>query len=154
MQNEEEFRTKPSDKNLLELSKGQRLRDLLKDFAFRHAYKHRSVLCIELEGYNVIRGLMDMFWAAITDRSKADVPGSDRQHPFTRLVYARISENYRRFFESPPNEMKGIPLRYRECLLLTDMISGMTDRFAVDLHAELTRLIGPFKASSYLQHSA
>ena len=52
-------------------------------------------------------------------------------------MYTRISENYRRAFEATtPVAQSGqlMPIRYRECQLLTDMIAGMTDRFAVSLY--------------------
>ena len=32
-----------------------------------------------------------------------------------------------------------MPTRYKECQLLTDMISGMTDKYAIELLAELRR---------------
>jgi dGTPase len=82
---------------------------------------------------------MDYFWTAITDREDPDNPASRRRTPFSRLVYERISENYKRVFEQPDKTV-ALPMRYRECLLLTDMVSGMTDRFAVELCAELTEL--------------
>lgn len=99
---------------------------------------------------------MDIFWAAIvahgykgqTDDKGAAVTAID--HPFTKYVYGRISENYRRVFEEPSGAVANMPLRYRQCLLLTDMISGMTDSFAVALHNELTSLQGEFDASIVL----
>lgn len=135
--NEEKFLLGQIQAPLLEISDGERLRKSLKEFSKKHAYTHRSVLKIELEGYNVIRGLMDLLWAAIVDRQDKDDPTSERSHPFSRFVYGRISENYRRIFENPIDEVKALPLRYRECQLLTDMISGMTDSYAIDLYKEL-----------------
>lgn len=140
---------------LMALSKAEKLRGLLKNFAFKHAYSHKSVLKLELQGYNVIRDLMNIFWAAIVDYDNpqnADVLPRDfkRSRPFTKYVYGRISENYRRIFENPTDAVKKLPLRYRECLLLTDMISGMTDSFAMDLHQELIALKGDFDMTTVL----
>lgn len=129
---------------LLKASKGEKLRSTLKDFGIKHAYVHRSVLKIELTGYNVLRRLMDIFWDAIVNRSDEQNVGSSRIHPFSRFVYGRISENYRRVFESPPGDVGRLPVRYRECLLLTDMISGMTDSYALALCEELNSLIGEY----------
>lgn len=136
--NEDSFLKGLIQKPLLEISRGEKLRKALKEFSSRHAYTHRSVLKIELQGYNVIRGLMDLFWAAIVDREKKDDPASRRLHPFSRFVYGRISENYRRIFENPVPEVEEWPMRYRECQLLTDMLSGMTDSYAIDLYEELS----------------
>ena len=38
--------------------------------------------------------------------------------------------------EGPNNKM---PMRYRELQLVTDMISGMSDSFAIALHDDLRR---------------
>ncbi len=89
-----------------------------------------------------------MFWAAICDREEFTKPESRRKHPFTRLVYGRVSENYKRAFEEPALDAKYLPIRYRECQLLTDMISGMTDSFAIELHNELVGLKGEFNPST------
>lgn len=153
VQNEESFLREPSKHSLIAQSKGEKLRASLKEFAFRHAYRHRSVLRIELQGYNVIRSLMSMFWAAIVDREDPLEPASKRNNPFSRYVYGRISENYRRVFENPPDDMSKLPIRYRECLLLTDMISGMTDSFALDLHDGLRGLVGDFDTQRFLQEA-
>lgn len=121
-------------KSLIALSEGEQLRRVLKDFALKHAYTNRVVLELELDGYNVIRGLMDIFWVAITDVEDSTCSKSRRRHPFTRYIYGRISENYRRVFESIA---QGRTCRYDECVLLTDMVSGMTDSYAMNLYDEL-----------------
>ena len=109
---------------------------LLKKFDNIHAYRHRSVLEVELTGYNTIRQLMDFFWLAISDRKDPNDISSARKTPFASYIYSRISENYRRVFESQKNNM---PARYKELQLMTDMISGMTDSFAVSLLEDLKK---------------
>ncbi len=144
IKNESTFTKGVEKKTLLEMSSGETLRKVLKEFSFKHAYTHRSVLKVELEGYNVIRGLMDILWAAIVDREDSANPCSDRLHPFSRYVYGQISENYRRVFENPIEEVASMPIRYRECQLLTDMLSGMTDSFAINFYAGLTSAQGSY----------
>lgn len=78
---------------------------------------------------------MDMFWSAIVDRKDAGDLASKRP-PLPGYVYSRISENYRRIAEAPTNRM---PMRYRELQLITDMISGMSDSFALSLYEDLRR---------------
>lgn len=111
----------------------------LKDFSFKHAFVHRSVLAIELQGYNVIQSLMDMMWDAIAARGDPlVVVGRDSEaNVFQRYVYNRLSENYRRIFEDRNNHL---PLNYKRSQLLADMISGMTDSYAVSLQQELKGL--------------
>ncbi|HHQ68771.1 MAG TPA: dNTP triphosphohydrolase, partial [Halothiobacillaceae bacterium] len=119
--------------SLLDCSPGCSLLNALKKSNRQHAYQHRSVLRVELTGFEVIHGLMDAFWYAITHRQDPADPQSNRTTPLAGYIYKRISENYRRVFTSPDNPM---PLRYRELQLVTDMISGMTDRYALQLHEE------------------
>lgn len=139
----ESFLAGDQKQSLMSLSAGESLRALLAKFAKAHAYNDRAVLELELDGYNVIRGLMDVFWEAIIDVDDATNPKSKRRHPFTRYVYGRISENYRRVYESIA---PGKSTRYDECVLLTDMISGMTDSYAVSLYEELAPMKRQFDA--------
>jgi len=125
------------DGDLIEKSEACFLCKALKDFDREHGYKHKSVLALELQGYNTIIGLMDILWDAIRDRKNENKPGSKRNNPLSAYVYGRISENYRRIFESDKNPM---PIRYREAQLLTDMISGMTDNYAVNLYRDLKNI--------------
>lgn len=122
--------------DLLAASNAGKFRDCLKNFDVQHAYRHRSVLAVEATGTKTIWGLMDILWMAITLRKDPSKLGSQRNTPFLAYAYERISENYRRIFESGKNSM---PARYKEAQLLTDMISGMTDTFAVDLLADLKK---------------
>lgn len=138
------------DSSLLGVSRGETLRAQLKQFSKKHAYRHPSVLKVELEGYNVIKGLLDIFWAAIVDRKDPSDPASSRNHPFSKYVYGCISENYRRVFERPDTQSACLPMRYRECLLLTDMISGMTDGFAVNLYLQLSAMMGDYNLEKFL----
>lgn len=111
----------------------------LKKCSLQHAFLHKSVLEIELKGHNIIHSLMDMMWPAIEARGDPlHTQGfEDGACVFEKYVYNRISENYRRVFEDPNNVL---PLAYKRCQLLADMVSGMTDSYAVDLERELREL--------------
>jgi dGTPase len=122
------------ERDLVRGSRCATLCKALKTFDRRHAYRHRSVLQLELAGYQAIQRVMDHFWKAIAVRNDPDDLGSERSDPFANYVYNKISENYRRIALSPSNTM---PLRYREIQLMTDMISGMTDHFVMTLEREL-----------------
>lgn len=137
------------EKDLISISKGRALCEALKMFDRTRGYQHRSVLKLELEGSNYIKGLMDMLWVGIhghkTKQQKKDeklssattLPEYHSDTPFGRYVYGRISENYRRIFESPQNDL---PVLYKEAQLLADAISGMTDSYLIALHDELKSL--------------
>ena len=107
-----------------------------------NAFQHKSVLEIELKGHQIIHSLMDMMWDAIEKRgdpNKDDdkTNGFDKSDVFEKYVYNMISENYRRIFEDKSNKL---PLAYKKCQLLGDMISGMTDSYAMNLEIELVKL--------------
>ncbi|NIC37046.1 dNTP triphosphohydrolase [Halomonas desiderata] len=121
---------------ILKSSEAEKLRQLLGDFSKIHAFQHRSVLEIELRGHNTIRSLMDCFWEAIRETDPDHPTKILSAPPFPRYVYTRISENYRRVYTDPALEIKQLPLRYRQLMLLTDMISGMTDSYAMSLLEE------------------
>lgn len=123
-------------KDIIEASDSSKLCDVLGRFDKLHAYTHRSVLEVELQGYNTIRGLMDFLWEAISNRKDIKDLASRRKTPFASYAYNRISENYRRIFEDTGNDM---PARYKELQLLTDMMSGMTDSFAISLYEDLKK---------------
>jgi dGTPase len=80
---------------------------------------------------------MDKFWKAIRDREPGTEIDAEKKSPYSTYVFSRISENYRRAAASST-----MPVRYRELQLLTDMVSGMTDSFAISLRSELERLDG------------
>ena len=141
------------EKNLLECSAGGRLCEALKMFDLEHAYRHRSVLEIELDGYNVIHELMDLLWRGITERKEYNKLDSARLNPFAAYTYGRISENYRRVFANKIDKIRDndpdLPVRYLEVQLLTDMMSGMADNFALDLAKDLKRYnVGPSRADT------
>lgn len=114
------------------------LYEKLKEFARTYAYNSSAVLSVELQGSLVISKLMDLFWEAITTRKDFSDLGSRRTTPRAAYIYSKISESYRWHFEHGPAKA-GLPIRYRELQLLTDMVAGMTDSFAVELCTELSR---------------
>jgi dGTPase len=122
---------------LLAGSRSEALWKALKGFARQHVYSHRSVIEVELEGHRTIHALMDAFWQAIRNRGSDSFTATRGAVPYDAYVYSRISENYRR-----AAEMSKMPMRYRELQLMTDMISGMTDSFAVELCRNLVSLRG------------
>lgn len=131
--------------DLISQSQGKALCEALKDFDKTRGYRHRSVLELELKGSNYIQGLMDMLWVGIHghqtkhQRNTQASPQSEylSETPFGRYAYGRISENYRRIFEDPKNDL---PTLYKEAQLLSDAISGMTDSYLMKLHDELKSL--------------
>ena len=119
-------------------SEESELCEALKSFARVHAYQSTGVLELELKGFMILHTLMDEMWEAISDRKKFKDASSRRRSPKSSYVYSLISDSYRWHFERPSDASLPmryeLPMRYKEMQLLTDMISGMTDGYAVDLY--------------------
>ncbi|MDO6537414.1 dNTP triphosphohydrolase [Alteromonas stellipolaris] len=128
-------------KDLIGESKGKNLCKALKSFDTKWGYQHKSVLKLELEGYNYIQSLMDMLWIGIHGKLTKT---HKSQTPFGKYAYQKISENYRRVFEDNSNTMD---TDYKEAQLLTDAISGMTDSYLIDIHNELIALKNDFTST-------
>lgn len=129
------------EKPLLESSsQASELYVALKEFARAHAYVSQPVLRAELEGAVALDKIMTCLWSAITDRESFAQLGSRRRTPQSAYAYALISDSYKWAFErsSPSSDM---PIRYLEMQLLTDMISGMTDSFAMEMATKLKPVI-------------
>jgi dGTPase len=139
----EDIMTGGLDEPLLDVSLAAAFAKEMREFDKEHAYRHRRVPELELGGYNIINDLLDMLWRGIIERESHEQLDSPRKSPFARYAYGRISENYRRVFEGrlpSTNQRDGnLPIRYRELQLLTEMVAGMTDQYAVDLHRELRK---------------
>lgn len=122
-------------KGLLDDSKlCKRLKRIAKDYAFTSV----GVTRIEANGAAAIRDLMDFFWSAIRDRSDLEKLDSRRSEA-AAYGWALLSDNYKEIatleFTRAADDMKV----YHECRLLTDMMAGMTDGFAMDLHGKLSK---------------
>ncbi len=122
------FEAEPS-LDLLETSSSNKLREKLKQFDREHGYNHKTVLKLELQGYNYLSGLMSMLWKGVSD---------DHDDPFSKYVYKRISESYRRVYERKSTDE--FSETYKKAQLLCDFVSGMTDSYLIDIHDDLYRL--------------
>lgn len=106
----------------------------LKEAARLNAFNHSTVLRTEAMGAVAIDGLMSVLWDAISDRKDQSNLRSKRVSARAKYVFSLISPNY--IEQAVVSERSPGPashLRYRELRLLTDMVSGMTDTFAMRL---------------------
>lgn len=95
------------------------------DFSVRHIYNHRSVVEIEIAGYNVIGGMLREFFGALLQ------PHSIKSQKLRQLiskqfVIAARSDSF-----------------YPDIQSVVDFIAGMTDLYAVDLYRKITGMDFP-----------
>jgi dGTPase len=94
-------------------------------FSVQHIYNHRSVVEIEIAGYNVIGGMLKEFFAAILD------PRSAKSEKLLQLISRQFV-------------ITGDPSRlYTDIQAIVDFIAGMTDLYAVDLYRKITGMTFP-----------
>lgn len=90
------------------------------DFSVKHIYNHRSVLEVEVAGYNVIGALLKEFFHAILH------PKSAKSQKLLLLVSQQFP------ITGKPEDL------YLDTQAIVDFISGMTDLFAVDMYRKIT----------------
>ena len=109
--------------------------DVLKEIAKTYAFNNPLVLKAEAIGAMALDGLMSAFWTAISERKQLNDIKSQKMSARSSYIFSLISPNYLHQANNPHNT-----LRYRELRLLTDMISGMTDTYAIRLWNEIKLL--------------
>ncbi|GLK51781.1 hypothetical protein GCM10017621_12890 [Maricaulis virginensis] len=136
---------------LIEASDAAEFCKTLKRFAFENAFSHDHVREVELQGEIMLHKLADRLWRGIDECSLRSSKLSQieaaqglmpkEQTTFGEFVYGQISKNYRDAFERDISlATSPAEIRYRQILLLTDMLSGMTERYSTDLLKKLDRV--------------
>jgi dGTPase len=123
-----------------ELLDGCGLCALLKKIAFAYAFDSRGVRRIEADGSVAISQVMNFLWHAIVERKDPADLKSKRTSAAAAYGWTLFSDNYKQ--NAIRNHYKDrdgnpLPMRYKELRLLTDMISGMTDGYLMDLYRSL-----------------
>lgn len=93
-------------------------------FSVKHIYNYRSVVEIEIAGFNVIGGLLNAFVKAVLQ------PHLTRSAKILQLVPQQFA-------------LTGGQHLYSDIQSLVDFISGMTDLYAIDLYRKITGISVP-----------
>lgn len=129
------------EEGMLPLLEDSVLCNFLKSVAKDHAFSNPAVLKSEAIGAQAITDIMSFFWASIRNRKKNDDIKSRRTTAASKFAWSLISPNY--IEEAARCIKKDTPpqgIRYAEMRLLTDMVSGMTDSFAMKLWNDIQAL--------------
>ncbi|MBS1662103.1 MAG: dNTP triphosphohydrolase [Bacteroidetes bacterium] len=94
-------------------------------FSVQHIYNHRSVVEIEIAGYNVIGGMLKEFFGAVLN------PKSVKSEKLLQLISKQF------VITGKPGGL------YSDIQSVVDFISGMTDLYAVDLYRKITGMAFP-----------
>jgi dGTPase len=94
-------------------------------FSIQHIYNHRSVVEIEIAGYNVIGGMLKEFVGALLN------PRSNKSEKLLQLISRQF------VITGKAGDL------YTDIQSVVDFISGMTDLYAVDLYRKMTGMAFP-----------
>ena len=95
------------------------------NYSVAHIYNHRSVVEIEIAGYNVIGALLKEFITAVMQ------PSSSKSRKLLQLIPAQFA------IDNKANNL------YSDIQAVVDFIAGMTDLYAVDMYRKITGIDFP-----------
>jgi dGTPase len=131
IQNEAKILTGEFDKALMDLVPAKKVLKEIIAVSIEKIYRSKLVLETEAVGHTVLEGLMEAFIMAALAQ-KASEESSKKELTVFRLLPAVFQEQ---IIET------GSP--YQICRIVIDYISGMTDRFAINLYRKLTGISLP-----------
>ena len=94
-------------------------------------YNARPALEIETAGFEVLGGLLELFYAASEAYASEQKPGTRE-----RMLYELLPAQFRGHKGDNGNKMRETG-RYERLLKVVDFVAGMTDSYAVDLYRKL-----------------
>ncbi|WP_312953014.1 dGTPase [Superficieibacter sp.] len=123
------------------------LLELYKSVAVQHVFSHPDVEQLELQGYRVIRGLLEIYQPllqlSLADFSELVEKERLRRLPIESRLFHKLSTRHRLAYVEAVNKLEResaeFPVLeyYYRCRLIQDYISGMTDLYAWDEYRRL-----------------
>lgn len=124
-----------------------RLLDIYKQVAMQHVFNHPDVEQLELQGYRVITGLLDIYNILLTmplsDFSELVKKETLRAFPIASRLFHKLSSRHRLAYIDAVARLDNrastfaVQEYYYRCRLIQDYISGMTDLYAWDEYRKL-----------------
>ena len=122
-----------------------KLLSIFKTVGFEHIFNHETVENIELQGYRIITGLLEIYSPLLAmptdDFIKLVKTGNHKKYPIETRLYHKLSAKhcvaYQQALEQIDNQHFDCWEFYYRCRLIQDYISGMTDHFAYDEYRKL-----------------
>ncbi|CBG86944.1 dGTPase [Citrobacter rodentium] len=124
-----------------------RLLKLYKNVAIKHVFSHPEVEQLELQGYRVISGLLDIYRPLLSlplaDFSELVEKERLMRFPIESRLFQKLSTRHRLAYIEAVSKLAPDSLEYPvmeyyyRCRLIQDYISGMTDLYAWDEYRRL-----------------
>ena len=123
------------------------LLELYKNVAVRHVFSHPDVEQLELQGYRVISGLLEIYGPLLqlTVDEFSELANNERvrRQPIESRLYQKLSTRHRLAYIEAVSKIDRhssqwpVMEYYYRCRLIQDYISGMTDLYAWDEYRKL-----------------
>ena len=123
------------------------LLELYKHVAMRHVFSHPDVEQLELQGYRVISGLLEIYspllQLSVDEFSELVEHERVRRIPIESRLYQKLSTRHRLAYVEAMSKLDRhspqwpVMEYYYRCRLIQDYISGMTDLYAWDEYRKL-----------------
>ncbi|WP_159565252.1 dGTPase [Budvicia diplopodorum] len=125
-----------------------RLLKIYKDVAKNYVFNHEEVELLELQGYRVVNGLLEIYSPLLKmnfdDFSALVQTGSLRSFPIETRLFHKLSTKHQLAYKEAISKRKYLPKQQQEiwefyyrARLIQDYISGMTDLYAYDEYRKL-----------------
>lgn len=124
-----------------------RLLEIFKRVAIKYIFNHDSIEIIELQGYRIISGLLDIYSPLLQmpsrDFLKLIKKESHSDYMIETRLFHKLPEKHRQAYLNAIDELNIYDLEfdiwefYYRARLIQDYISGMTDHFAYDEYRKL-----------------
>lgn len=111
---------------------GTKIMDALGDIAFRYAFQSSPIIKLEIAAQSIFDFLLDRFVDAAICYDTDQKPTAVQEKMMTL-----VSDNYKAIYHHFAQEADETEKLYLRLLMVTDMISGMTDSYAKRLYQEL-----------------
>ncbi|UJD90826.1 dGTPase [Rahnella aquatilis] len=129
-------------------SQANRLLEIYKAVAFKQVFNHHEVEELELQGYRVISGLLDIYSPLLdmplTDFTRLVQEDTHKQYPIETRLLHKVSAKHRLAYNNAVAALEGLPVAehaaqefYYRARMIQDYISGMTDLYAYDEYRRL-----------------
>lgn len=123
------------------------LLELYKNVAIKQVFSHPDVEQLELQGYRVISGLLEIYrpllQLSLADFTELVEKERLRRFPIESRLFQKLSTRHRLAYVeavsklSPDDEDYSVLEYYHRCRLIQDYISGMTDLYSWDEYRRL-----------------
>ncbi|MCE8021093.1 dGTPase [Halomonas sp. MCCC 1A11036] len=120
--------------------------ETLKGVARKEVFSNREVETLELQGYRIIFGLIDLYSPLLrcsAEEFNATLDQDKSASPYLKRLAGRLAERHVKAYRLATEKVNGQANEvlwefYYRCRLLQDFISGMTDQYAYDEYKILT----------------